>query len=134
MPQDTHPLLRFPEFVSANGWELVPLRELATRVTERNTNGHRTRVLTNSAEFGVVDQRDYFERDIVTKGNLETYFVVEHGDYVYNPRVSTIAPVGPISKNRLDTGIMSPLYTVFRFHNKDNDFYALYFASTRWHG
>lgn len=28
---------------------------------------------------------------------------------------------------------MSPLYTVFRFDNSDNDFYAHYFNSTCWH-
>jgi type I restriction enzyme S subunit len=64
---------------------------------------------------------------------LEGYLVVEKGDYVYNPRISTTAPVGPISKNNVATGVMSPLYTVFRFNNCHNDFYAYYFKTTGWH-
>lgn len=127
------PRLRFPEFREAAGWKLEPLGALAKRRTAKNTKGENKRVLTNSAEFGVVDQRDYFEKDIANQGNLESYFIVEKGDYVYNPRISTNAPVGPISKNNVGTGVMSPLYTVFRFVSNNNDFFAHYFKSTHWH-
>ncbi|VTX74070.1 Electron transfer flavoprotein-ubiquinone oxidoreductase [Neisseria subflava] len=58
---------------------------------------------------------------------------IELGDYVYNPRISTAAPVGSISKNKIAKGVMSPLYTVFRFHQADNDFYEHYFKTNCWH-
>lgn len=125
--------LRFPEFREAEAWKLEPLSSLAKRCTAKNAEGEHKRVLTNSAEFGVVDQRDYFDKDIANQGNLEGYYIVEKGDYVYNPRISTSAPVGPISKNNVGTGVMSPLYTVFRFGSSNNDFYAQYFKSTHWH-
>lgn len=125
------PKLRFPEFADGADWETKPLDKLAVRRTQRNFAGSKLRTLTNSAEFGVVDQRDYFEKDIAT--NTENYFVVETGDYVYNPRISNIAPVGPISKNRLGNGVMSPLYSVFRFQNDEHDFFSHFFASTHWH-
>ena len=127
------PKLRFPEFWEAGEWEEKPLGQLAKRCTQKNRDGEVKRVLTNSAEYGVVDQRDYFDKDIATQGNLEGYFIVEKGDYVYNPRISATAPVGPISKNNIATGVMSPLYTVLRFNNSNNDFYALYFKTTGWH-
>lgn len=127
------PALRFPEFREAEEWKLEPLGVLAKRRTAKNTQGEYTRVLTNSAEYGVVDQRDYFEKDIANQGNLEGYYIVEKGDYVYNPRISTSAPVGPISRNNVGAGVMSPLYTVFRFGSSKNDFYAHYFKSTHWH-
>ena len=127
------PKLRFPEFREAGEWKLIPLNKQAKRCAQKNRGGGVKRVLTNSAEYGVVDQRDYFDKDIATQGNLEGYFIVEKGDYVYNPRISTTAPVGPISKNNVATGVMSPLYTVFRFNNSNNDFYALYFKTTGWH-
>lgn len=127
------PRLMFPEFREAGAWKLEPLSSLAKRSTAKNTDGEHARVLTNSAEFGVVDQRDYFEKDIANQGSLEGYYIVEKGDYVYNPRISTSAPVGPISKNNVGTGVMSPLYTVFRFGGSNNDFYAHYFKSTHWH-
>lgn len=127
------PKLRFPEFSGTTEWKFVPLNKLAKRCTQKNRSGAITRVLTNSAEYGVVDQRDYFDKDIATQGNLESYYVVEKGDYVYNPRISTSAPVGPISKNNVATGVMSPLYSVFRFGEANNDFYAYYFKTTGWH-
>lgn len=127
------PRLRFPEFRTVGEWRGEQLRKLAKRCTGKNTGGDHIRVLTNSAEHGVVDQRDYFEKDIATQGNLESYYIVEKGDYVYNPRISTHAPVGPISKNNVGAGVMSPLYTVFRFFASDNDFFAYYFKSTHWH-
>ncbi|RLQ89280.1 restriction endonuclease subunit S [Notoacmeibacter ruber] len=126
------PKLRFVEFADEPTWDVKPLGHLATRRTKRNGDGSKLRTLTNSAEYGVVDQREYFEKDIAT--NTENYFVVETGDYVYNPRVSNIAPVGPISKNRIGTGVMSPLYTVFRFSNDKHDYFSHYFASSHWHG
>lgn len=127
------PQLRFARFQKNAGWESKPLKHLASRNTTKNSEGKHVRVLTNSAEFGVIDQRDYFEKDIATQGKLEGYYVVEKGDYVYNPRISVKAPVGPISRNNVGAGVMSPLYTVFRFENSDNDFYAHYFTSNHWH-
>jgi type I restriction enzyme S subunit len=127
------PKLRFPQFRGAEGWKAVSLNQLAARVKQKNRDEKVVRVLTNSAEFGVMDQRDYFDKDIATQGKLDGYFVVELGDYVYNPRISTTAPVGPISKNNIGTGVMSPLYTVFKFKDPNNDFYAYYFKTTGWH-
>jgi type I restriction enzyme S subunit len=127
------PKLRFPEFLDAVGWKSIPLNQLATRSKQKNRDEKIVRVLTNSAEFGVMDQRDYFDKDIATQGKLDGYLVVELGAYVYNPRISTTAPVGPISRNNIATGVMSPLYTVFKFQDRNNDFYAHYFKTTGWH-
>lgn len=127
------PKLRFPEFREAGAWQLRPMNQLAKRCTLKNRDEKVTRVLTNSAELGVVDQRDYFDRDIAAQGKLEGYFLVKLGDYVYNPRTSVTAPVGPISKNAIGLGVMSPLYTVFRFNHPDNDFYRQFFKTTIWH-
>ena len=55
-------------------------------------------------------------------------------DFVYNPRISTSAPVGPINRNKLGrVGVMSPLYTVFRTHNVDTTYLEYYFKSQYWH-
>lgn len=127
------PRLRFQSFKASEPWIFLPLGKLAQRSNRKNVDGKITRVLTNSAEFGIVAQRDFFEKDIANQGNLEGYFVVEEGCYVYNPRISAMAPVGPISKNKIGLGVMSPLYTVFKFDDSKNDFYAHYFKSTYWH-
>ncbi len=130
---ETTPRLRFPEFREAGAWEVKELIKLAGRGTERNQKGKIKRVLTNSAEHGVLDQREYFDKDIAIQGNLENYFVVDQGDFVYNPRISSFAPVGPISRNDVGKGVMSPLYTVFSFRQSDTDFFAHYFNSSAWH-
>ncbi len=126
------PQVRFPEFCNSGDWDVKELNSLAKRRTERN-NGNINRVLTNSAVNGVVDQRDYFDKDIANQNNLDNYFIVDLGDYVYNPRISVTAPVGPISKNKVGKGVMSPLYTVFRFDNDNNDFFDHYFKTSYWH-
>lgn len=126
------PKYRFPEFATEEEWKAIPLRTIANKVTAKNKDGLVSRVLTNSATDGVVDQKDYFEREIVTQGNISNYFIVSDGDYIYNPRISSSAPVGPISKNKIGIGIMSPLYTVFRFKDSENDFYEQYFKTNLW--
>ncbi len=127
------PKLRFPESLGYSRMEICSLNKLSeTLAPERSRITAITRVLTNSAEYGVVDQRDYFDKDIATQGNLESYYVVEKGDYVYNPRISTSAPVGPISKNNVATGVMSPLYTVFRFGDSRNEFMPPISETSGW--
>lgn len=128
------PELRFPEFVDEEEWEEKILGKLAKKIVKKNKDGLINNVFTNSAIDGIVDQRDYFDKDIANKNNLENYYIVEDGDYVYNPRISNIAPVGPISKNKTKKrGVLSPLYTVFRFTNKNNDFYEYYFKTIHWY-
>ena len=127
------PRLRFPEFLSKGEWKISTLSNLASKITVRNQDNLINRVLTNSAVEGVVDQSDYFNREVANQNNLENYFVIDEGEYVYNPRISVTAPVGPICKNKVGRGVMSPLYTVFRFENPNNDFYEQYFKTNRWH-
>lgn len=127
------PKLRFPEFLDTEDWTITTLSKLANRVTLRNKNATVSRVFTNSAVDGVVDQRDYFDKDIANQNNLENYFIVDQGCYVYNPRISNTAPVGPICKNKIGKGVMSPLYTVFKFHSAENDFYEQFFKTDNWY-
>ena len=119
-----------------NSWEQRKLCDIAEKVTEKNVNTNITETFTNSAEFGIVSQRDYFDHDISNFDNLSGYYVVQNDDFVYNPRISTTAPVGPINRNKLGRkGVMSPLYTVFRVKkNIDFTFLEWYFKSECWHG
>lgn len=131
----SHEKLRFTQ---ADGsaypdWEEKKLGDVAKRITQKNTDDAISRVLTNSATQGVLDQQAYFDKDIANANNLEGYYVVDIGDYVYNPRISVSAPVGPINKNNVGKGVMSPLYTVFRFNETNNTFFELYFQSSFWH-
>lgn len=130
--KSTTPALRFKGFVEE--WEERPLKEVAVKVVEKNINLQFSETLTNSAEFGVISQRDYFDHDISNSDNIGTYYVVKNEDFVYNPRISTFAPVGPINRNKLGrSGVMSPLYTVLRTHDIDNTYLEQYFKGGMWH-
>lgn len=53
---------------------------------------------------------------------------------MYNPRVSVTAPVGPISRNRLEyAGVMSPLYLVFKIDGINKDYLCHYYKTNKWH-
>ena len=121
------PICRFGEFVVSGAWKYVKLSDVAARVISKNKDNSIQRVFTNSAINGIIEQDKYFEREIVSENNLLNYSIIEKGDYVYNPRISMVAPVGPISKNKVGKGIISPLYTVFRFIDDDYDFDEYYF-------
>lgn len=125
--------LRFPKYNNAKEWEIKKLKDIAIRISNKNKSNKALPVLTNSASGGVVNQQDYFEREIVSKGNLASYSIVNTDDFVYNPRISTTAPVGPISRNTIGSGLMSPLYTIFRFSEGDVDFFEHFFKTNCWH-
>lgn len=127
------PTLRFPEFQNDGEWKRCKLSDVAVRKGKKNTKGIELPVYTNSATSGVISQEDYFDREIVTKENLVNYGIIEPNDFVYNPRVSVTAPVGPISRNKLSCGIMSPLYLIFGFNGGDINFFEYYFKGNSWH-
>ena len=120
--------------ISTNSWEQRKLSDIADKVTEKNGGLQYIETFTNSAEYGIISQRDYFDHDIAKIGSLDGYYIVRNEDFVYNPRISTSAPVGPISRNKLGrTGVMSPLYTVFRLHDVDTTYLEHLFKSKYWH-
>ena len=126
------PKIRFKGY--QDDWEQRKLSEIAIRVTEKNKNNEFTEPFTNSAELGIISQKEYFEREIVNDENLDGYYIVRKDDFVYNPRISGTAPVGPINRNRLEkNGVMSPLYTVFRVHDIADLYLEYYFKTTNWH-
>ena len=119
---------------STFSWEQRKLSEITDKVTEKNAGLQYVETFTNSAEFGIISQRDFFDHDIAKLGSLDGYYIVKTEDFVYNPRISTSAPVGPINRNKLGrTGVMSPLYTVFRPHDIDTTYLEYFFKCGYWH-
>ena len=117
-------------------WEQRKLGEIADKVTEKNLDGNITEVLTNSAEYGVINQTEFFDHAVAKESNIAGYYVIAPGDFVYNPRISATAPVGPIRRNTLGIhGVMSPLYTVFRLTDAvDGTYLSHFFKTNGWHG
>ncbi|MEK5743224.1 restriction endonuclease subunit S [Acinetobacter variabilis] len=114
-------------------WEEKPLIEITSKASGKNKDGSVTEVLTNSATKGIIKQSDYFDREIVTESNLNGYYIVNIDDFVYNPRISVHAPVGPIKRNKQCLGVMSPLYTVFKITQGNLTYLEYFFDSNFWH-
>ena len=113
---------------------IVKLKDIAEKKTTKNIDGLVTETFTNSAENGIISQSDFFDRTITNDKNISGYFIVEPDDFVYNPRISTFAPVGPINRNKLGrSGVMSPLYLVFHTHDVEPEYLEWYFKSNAWH-
>lgn len=126
------PTIRFQGFT--DDWEQRKLGELSDKVTTKNIRRQYVETLTNSAEYGIIGQKDYFDHNISNMENIDGYYIVENNDFIYNPRISTLAPFGPINRNKLGrAGIISPLYTVFKPHDVDVCYLEYFFKSTYWH-
>lgn len=129
---ETTPRVRFKGFEGE--WAICPLKYFAKKSTEKNISMDYTITLTNSAEYGVINQRDFFDHDISKDDHINGYYVIHQDDFVYNPRVSTAAPVGPISRNLLGySGVMSPLYLIFKVNEINKDYLSYYFKTMLWH-
>ena len=113
-----------------SGWKVVRLGDIAEKSILKNRNNLIKLVLSNSAIDGLVAQNEYFDKDIANKENIQDYYIVDLGDFVYNPRISQSAPTGPINRNMLSKGIVSPLYTVFTVQDEILAKFLAYFFKT----
>ena len=129
-PGASVPEIRFKGFEGE--WETRKLNEIADPVSEKNVRLETREAFTNSAELGIISQRDFFDFDVAKR--LAGYLLIRPDDFVYNPRISILAPFGPINRNELGRlGAMSPLYFAFRNHGIVIDYLQVYFKTSCWH-
>lgn len=119
--------VRFKEFTE--DWAIVSLGNVFERVTQKN-DAECTNVLTISAQNGLVNQEDYFNKSVSSK-DLSGYYLLKKGDFAYNKSYSNGYPLGAIKRlNNYDEGVVSPLYICFRAKEKISTcFYEQYFES-----
>ena len=131
------PKLRFKDDAAAAFGmpDEVTIADIFEKVKTTNKNGSNKNVITNSAEYGLIPQKDFFDKDIAVEGNTDKYTVIQRGDFVYNPRKSATAPYGPFNcYNREEAGIVSPLYSCLRPRDHALTPYLLhYFSSPAWY-
>ena len=116
-------------------WEQSSVGQKFQFVTTKNKDSQVKQVITNSAEYGLIPQHDYFKKDIANQSNINRYFVINKGDFVYNPRKSAQAPFGPFNIYELEEpGVISPLYFCLTPLNKEwAPYLSYYFQSSCWH-
>ena len=126
------PALRCPGFTEP--WQKSPLNHFAKKITRKNKDNSISNILSNSANLGVIPQSDYFDRDIANRENTDGYYVIEHGDFVYNPRKSVTAPFGPVNiYEGQEIGIISPLYLCFQVSGIEPTYLRMFFKGRSWH-
>ena len=126
------PHLRFPEF--SGEWESARLSSFAKKITKKNKGNTISNILCNSANFGIIPQSEYFDRDIANSENTDTYYIVESGDFVYNPRKSVTSPYGPVNMYKgKNLGIISPLYLCFSVKGISKEYLLNWFKGNKWY-
>ncbi len=130
----TVPEIRFAGFTDA--WEQRKLRNLVDRVTRKNQDLVSELPLTISAQYGLIDQNEFFDKRVASK-DVSGYYLIENGEFAYNRSTSTDAPWGAIKRlDRYENGVLSTLYIVFRIKENnpvDSDFLVSYYSTNLWH-
>ncbi|MCB5443763.1 restriction endonuclease subunit S [[Ruminococcus] lactaris] len=135
-PQNGHsvPEIRFSGFTE--DWEQRKLVDLVDRVTKKNQDLVSELPLTISAQYGLIDQNEFFDKRVASK-DVSGYYLIENGEFAYNKSTSTDAPWGAIKRlDRYKNGVLSTLYIVFGIKENnpvDSDFLVSYYSTNLWH-
>ena len=125
------PQLRFEGFT--DDWEERKLSSISERVTRKNKNNESTLPLTISAQDGLIDQNDFFNKQVASR-DVTGYFLVKNGEFAYNKSYSNGYPWGAIKRlDKYDMGVLSTLYIVFRPTKINSQFLVSYYDTTRWY-
>ena len=110
--------------------------EVVERITRKNENLESTLPLTISAQYGLIDQNEFFDKRIASK-DVSGYFLVRNGEFAYNKSTSSDAPWGAIKRlDRYESGVLSTLYIVFKILDErktSSDYIVTYYNTDLWH-
>ena len=127
------PTLRFKKYDT--NWNRKRLSNYVKKITQKNSNNIIKNVICNSAQNGLIPQLDFFDKEIANDENTVGYYIINNGDFVYNPRKSLNAPYGPVNMYKYEkAGIVSPLYLCFSVDESINKSFLLQrFKSPCWY-
>ena len=110
--------------------------DLVDRVTRKNQDLVSELPLTISAQYGLMDQNEFFDKRVASK-DVSGYYLIENGEFAYNKSTSTDAPWGTVKRlDRYENGVLSTLYIVFGIKENnpvDSDFLVSYYSTNLWH-
>lgn len=93
-------------------WQNCRLHQIVKRIKRKNTVGNEN-VLTISAQYGLINQSEFFNKEIASE-DKSNYYLLNRNDFAYNKSYSSGYPFGAIKRlTRYDMGIVSPLYICF---------------------
>lgn len=114
-------------------WEQRKLFEVTERVTRKNTQLQSTLPLTISAQYGLIDQNTFFDKQVASR-DVSGYYLIKNGEFAYNKSYSKGYPVGTIKRlDKYSEGVLSTLYILFKVTNADSQFLVTYFEGNKWY-
>ena len=123
--------LRFKNF--DDEWVQVKLKDIVERVKRKNTDLNSNLVLTISAEHGLINQEEFFNKIVASK-SLKDYYLIKNGEFAYNKSYSHGYPYGAIKRlDNYSQGVLSSLYICFKPTKVNSDFLKEYFETNFWH-
>lgn len=102
-------------------WPVVTIGSVAEERSEVNRNGDAAEVLSCSKYDGFVRSLEYFKKQVFSS-DLSGYKLIRRGDFGFPSNHVEEGSIG--LQNLVDEGLVSPIYTVFRFDAErvDNDY------------
>ena len=126
------PVIRFGEFQEE--WKLTTLSQVSTRINRKNNELVSDLVLTISAQYGLINQNDFFNKRIASN-LLQGYFLMKKGEFAYNKSYSSDYPVGAVKRlKNYDLGVLSTLYIIFSVQDElIAEWIEHFFETSNWH-
>lgn len=128
------PEIRFSGFTG--DWKQRKLGEIVNRITRKNSKLISELPLTISAQQGLIDQNEFFDKRVASK-DVSGYYLIKNGEFAYNKSTSNDAPWGAIKRlDRYENGVLSTLYIVFEIKDEtlvNSDFLVAYYNTNLWH-
>ena len=117
-------------------WKQRKLGEIVNRITRKNSKLISELPLTISAQQGLIDQNEFFDKRVASK-DVSGYYLIKNGEFAYNKSTSNDAPWGAIKRlDRYENGVLSTLYIVFEIKDEtlvNSDFLVDYYSTNLWY-
>lgn len=103
------------------------LENYIEEVKKKNKENNESRVLSVTNKQGFILQEDQFNRIVASK-DLSNYKIVKKGEFAYNPSRVNVGSID-LLKN-FESGLLSPMYVVFKCKEKLNNDYLYHFIKS----
>ena len=124
------PAIRFAGFTEP--WEQRKLGDITHRITRKN-EGESNLPLTISAQYGLVDQRTFFNNQVASR-DMSGYYLLRRGEFAYNKSTSGDSPWGAVKRlEKYEKGCVSTLYICFGLDGTDPGYLVTYYETDRWY-
>ena len=124
------PAIRFAGFTEP--WEQRKLGDITHRIARKN-EGESNLPLTISAQYGLVDQRTFFNNQVASR-DMSGYYLLRRGEFAYNKSTSGDSPWGAVKRlEKYEKGCVSTLYICFGLDGTDPGYLVTYYETDRWY-